>query len=160
MVDGFDKGLDVSLAAEDERRRRDDGFVGGRWGIVVRVDGDAGWIVASVLQTPEAIEEHLQNVAPLLLHIEIQIRKYPTHSSFLSLSLSLSSFFFFFFLLLDSRWHFSLIYLNKGEREGEGWTNRQIGLSDFLFLYAYILVMCLTLHMHIHGGLLLSFSFT
>lgn len=30
MVDGFDKGLDVSLAAEDERRRRVDGIVGGR----------------------------------------------------------------------------------------------------------------------------------
>lgn len=52
---------------------------------VVRIDGgvdrNAGGIIASVLQTAEAVEKHFQNVAPVSADIEIQVCKNPTHDS-------------------------------------------------------------------------------
>lgn len=44
-----------------------------------RINGDPGGIVASVLQTAEAIEQDLENEAPISVDIVIQIRENPTH---------------------------------------------------------------------------------
>ena len=55
------------------------------------VDGDAGGIVATVLETTEAVEEDLENVLSLFVRVEIQIREYSAHSSsmiYFSLALS------------------------------------------------------------------------
>lgn len=52
---------------------------------VIQIDGgvnrNAGGIIASVLQTAEAVEKHFQNVAPVSADIEIQVCKNPTHNS-------------------------------------------------------------------------------
>ena len=98
LVDGLDEGLDVPFLAEDDRNRSGIGIgiaraLGRVW---IRVNRDSRGIVSAVLQTPQTIEQNLQYVSPLPVHLVIQIRKYPTH--FLSSPL----FPFFFSLLLLS----------------------------------------------------------
>lgn len=44
-----------------------------------RINRDSGRIVASVLQTAEAIEQDLKNETPVSVDIIIQIRENPTH---------------------------------------------------------------------------------
>lgn len=44
-----------------------------------RINGDPSGIVASVLQTAEAIEQDLENEAPISVDIVIQIGENPTH---------------------------------------------------------------------------------
>lgn len=69
LVDGFDEGLDVAFLPEDERGEGDGGGV----------DGDAGGVVAAVLEAAESVEEDLEDVAPLPPHIAVQVREYPAH---------------------------------------------------------------------------------
>lgn len=103
MINRFDEGLDVALLAEDERTRvqpngsRRLGYVGinvaddGRRGQQGGVDGDAGGIVATVLEAAEAMEEDLEDVTPLPVDVVIQVREYPTHCSVVYSSSSSSS---------------------------------------------------------------------
>lgn len=49
-------------------------------GVRRRIDGNSGGIISSVLQTAEAVEEEFQNVAPLSVDVEIQIRENPAHN--------------------------------------------------------------------------------
>lgn len=74
LIDGFDERFDVSFLTENQRRRRKRELR--RRGIV---DCDACGIVSAVLQSPQAIEENLQDVLSLSVEVVIQIRKYSTH---------------------------------------------------------------------------------
>lgn len=79
LIDGFDERFDVSFLTENQRRRRKRELR--RRGIV---DCDACGIVSAVLQSPQAIEENLQDVLSLSVEVVIQIRKYSTHFLFSS----------------------------------------------------------------------------
>lgn len=84
FVDRFDERFDVPCLPKDERRER----IGG--GTIRKrrrrrqrgVDGDAGGVVAPVLEAPQAIEEDLEYVTPLPADVVIQIGEYAAHSSF------------------------------------------------------------------------------
>lgn len=86
FVDRLDERFDVPCLPKDERRER----IGG--GTVRKrrrrrqrqrgVDGDAGGVVAPVLEAPQAIEEDLEYVTPLSADVVIQIGEYAAHSSF------------------------------------------------------------------------------
>lgn len=86
FVDRFDERFDVPCLPKDERRDR----IGG---VTIRkrrrrrqrqrgVDGDAGGVVAPVLEAPQGIEEDLEYVTPLPADVVIQIGEYAAHSSF------------------------------------------------------------------------------
>jgi hypothetical protein len=75
-VDGTHEVLDLALLAEDERgrpsvRRARGGEVG--------VEGDPGGVVAAVLEAAKAVEEHLEDVAPLPRHIVVEVGEDPAH---------------------------------------------------------------------------------
>jgi hypothetical protein len=83
-VDGSYEVLDLALLAEHQRgrpgigrhrRRRRRRSAGGNVG----VDGDAGGVVAAVLEAAEAIEEDLEDVAALPRHIVVEVREDPAH---------------------------------------------------------------------------------
>lgn len=80
----FDEGIDVAGLTKDEGRGREGVVAIGEIGIELRVrwlriDGDSGGIVPSVLQTAEAIEQNLKNEPPVSVDIVIQIRENSTH---------------------------------------------------------------------------------
>lgn len=74
FVDRPNEGLDVALAPEQVRRRREGAAAAG-------VYGNAGRVIAAVLEAAEAVEEDLQDEAPLSGDVEVQVGEYPTHFS-------------------------------------------------------------------------------
>lgn len=75
FVDRLDKGFDVAFLAENEGNGREIHI--GRKG---RINWDSSRIVASVFQTPQAIEEDSENVASLSVDAVVQVGEYSTHS--------------------------------------------------------------------------------
>ena len=50
--------------------------------VAVPVDGDAGGVVAAVLQSMQSLHQDVHDLAPLLLRQEVQVREDPTHSAY------------------------------------------------------------------------------
>lgn len=78
FVDRPNEGLDVALAPEQVRRRREGAAAAGDG---AGVYGNAGGVIAAVLEAAEAVEEDLQDEAPLSGDVEVQVGEYPTHFS-------------------------------------------------------------------------------
>lgn len=76
FVDRLDEGFDVAFLAENEGCGRAVVCIARKW----IINWDSGGIIASVLQTPQAIEENFENVAPLSVDAVIQVGEYSTHS--------------------------------------------------------------------------------
>lgn len=78
FINGFNERFDVAFLAEDERRRKRNRSIS-TWISGARIDGNSGGIIASVLQTPQAIKQDLQNAASVTRDIVIQVSKDSAH---------------------------------------------------------------------------------
>lgn len=123
LINRFDERFNVSFLTENKGRE------------IGIVDRDACGIVSTVLQSAEAIEENLQDVSSVSVHVVIQIRKYSTHflfSSSLSKPPDLRFIVFSFIILwgpfcLTSLWLRELAFCPPG---GEGGYSRHSTLHQ------------------------------